>query len=462
MGCFPHRMNLLKTKGGRLTAFGVLYVSEGLPQGFSTVALTMEFKRRGMDDAAIGTFAALIMLPWAWKFLMGPFVDNLHFRRFGARKQWIVAAQVGMLLTLCLAMLRMPQFGDGAVIGMGFFTTLLIVHNVFAATQDVAIDALACQVLKEDERGLANGIMFGGAQVGAAIGGSAVLVLKGVLGGFGAASLIVPLLLFAILIGVITFICEKSAAREMADGDLIAPHPGDAGWQAVKDQIVEYLMTVGRTIIGTAKGRLGFLIALLPMGGMALCMALSTLVAPQIGMSDDEVAKLNLVSSLVWVPCCMAGGWFSDRFGRRLTLGLFSALSVLPGLWMGWQFSIAGWDHPPAGVDGQWPRQEELIGMWWIASMVFSVFNGLRYGISTAFFMDIVNPKIAGTHFTALMAMCNLSAAFANFWQGRALSTKEWNWPMWQIMLVDTLFGLVFLGILPFLKKAKTATSDGG
>jgi len=40
------------------------------------------------------------------------------------------------------------------------------VHNAFAATQDVAIDALAVDVLRQDERGLANGFMFAGASIG--------------------------------------------------------------------------------------------------------------------------------------------------------------------------------------------------------------------------------------------------------------------------------------------------------
>ncbi|HEX5791378.1 MAG TPA: MFS transporter, partial [Luteolibacter sp.] len=263
------RFNILSTRLGRLCAFGGLYVSAGLPQGFTSVALAMEFKRRGMDDAAIGTFTALTILPWTWKFLMGPLVDNLHLRRFGARKQWIVASQIGMLLTLCGALLRMPEVGDVSNLSMIIFTALLVIHNVFAATQDVAIDALACQVLKEDERGIANGIMFGGAQAGSAIGGSAVLALKGVLGGFGSASLLVPLLLCAILIGVITLICEKSAAQEMADGELTSPHPGEHGLDAVRAQIADYARTVGRTIFLTGNGRLGLLMALLPMGGMA-------------------------------------------------------------------------------------------------------------------------------------------------------------------------------------------------
>jgi PAT family beta-lactamase induction signal transducer AmpG len=40
--------------------------------------------------------------------------------------------------------------------------------------QDVAIDGLACNTLRDDERGLANGLMFAGASFGAAIGGAGV------------------------------------------------------------------------------------------------------------------------------------------------------------------------------------------------------------------------------------------------------------------------------------------------
>ncbi|MGB1128508.1 MAG: MFS transporter [Haloferula sp.] len=445
-------MNLLKTKAGRLTAFGGLYLSEGLPQGFAGVALALEFKRRGMDAAALGTFAATIMLPWTWKFLVGPFVDNLHIRKFGARKQWIVFAQIGMLSCLALALMRMPDFSSGTAVGLGLFTALMLLHNVFAATQDVAIDALACQVLRKDERGFANGLMFGAAQTGYAIGGAGVLKFKEITGSFGTASLLVPFLLLAILTCVITLICEKSAAAEMAEGDLPAPEEGDSGLKAAVHQIRDYGISVGKTMFLTRRGFLGLILAVLPFGGMALSNTVSTVIQPSLGMTDGELAKLTLITSLFWVPACLSGGFLSDRLGRRVTLALFSGLSILPGLWMGWQMKKLGWDHPPEGVDGVWPRQETLISYWWIAAIVFNVFNGLMYGVRAAFFMDIVNPKIAGTHFTALMAMLNLVTAYTYFWQGQALDTKAWNLSLWEIFLIDSALGLVFLLVLPFVK----------
>jgi PAT family beta-lactamase induction signal transducer AmpG len=453
-------MNLLKTKTGRLAAFSGLYLSEGLPQGFTATALALEFKRRGMETAAVGAFAAIIMLPWAWKWLLGPLVDNLRLRRFGARKQWIVFAQTGMLACLALALLRMPDFTSGTAVGLGLFTVLMILHNVFAATQDVAIDALACQVLKKDERGLANGLMFGAAQTGSVIGGAGVLKIKEFTGSFGVGSLLVPFLLLAVLVGTITLICEKSAAREMDEGEIPGPDPGDTGLRAAIDQIRNYVTDVGRTVFLTRRGFLGLVLALIPFGGMALGSTTSSVIPPSLGMSDGEIANLTLITGLFWVPACLTGGWVSDRFGRRLTVGLFSALSVLPGLWLGWQAKQAGWDHPPDAVNGVWPREETLIRYWWLAGIAFSLFNGFMYGVRTAFFMDIINPKIAGTHFTALMAMMNLVMSYSNAWLGRALDTGAWNWSLWQILLVDSLFGLVFLAFLPLVKPQQIHLDD--
>jgi hypothetical protein len=55
MPAFP---NLLKTRFGRLFGFFMLYMAEGLPQGYTGTAVALEFKRMGMTSAAIGTFAA--------------------------------------------------------------------------------------------------------------------------------------------------------------------------------------------------------------------------------------------------------------------------------------------------------------------------------------------------------------------------------------------------------------------
>src|SRR6476661_1992392 len=163
--------NLLASRRGRLAAFFLLYVTEGIPLGFAATAVATQLRRQGVGPAEIGAFVASFYLPWAFKWAFGPFVDVFRSQRFGHRRGWILLTQLMMVLTLVsLVAVPLPQ-------GLWMFTAVLLVHNTFGAIQDVAIDSLAVNTLSEDERGLANGLMFAGASVGQAIGGSGVLFL---------------------------------------------------------------------------------------------------------------------------------------------------------------------------------------------------------------------------------------------------------------------------------------------
>lgn len=460
-------MNLLQSKRGRLVTFGALYLSEGIPGGFLMMAIATELQRRGMETAAYGAFVSMLALPWVWKFLMGPLVDNLRLKRFGARKQWIVMAQSVMLLALGLSLFYFPEqvvvpdngkSGFLATLeslylsGIGFFAILLFLHNFFAATQDVAIDALACQELKADERGLANGVMFGSTHAGYLIGGSGVLWMKGMVGSFEAAGFFVLILMACILAGVVIFIRERSAAEEIAAGVLPAPETGHDGWKAAREQITDYLKTIWTSVVLSRNGVLTILLALTPVGALALTMLLSALIAPRLGMTDNEVATLNLASTAVFIPFCLFGGWLSDRFNRRAVLAITASMTVLPSIWIAFQFKQAGWDHPPEAINGMWPREEALITSWWIAVLSFTVFGGLKYGVKNALYMDIVTPKIAATQFTALMAITNLTNIYSKIWQSQALDAGGWHWPVWKLIFVDAAIGLLFLLVLFFIK----------
>src|SRR5947207_614362 len=163
--------NLLATRRGRLAAFFFLYVTEGIPLGFAATAVATQLRRQGVGPAEIGAFVAPFYLPWAFKWAFGPFVDVFRSRHFGHRRGWILLTQIMMAATLLvLIVVPLPA-------GLGIFTAILLVHNTFGAIQDVAIDSLAVNTLNEDERGLANGLMFAGAAVGQAIGGSGVLFM---------------------------------------------------------------------------------------------------------------------------------------------------------------------------------------------------------------------------------------------------------------------------------------------
>ena len=161
--------NLLDSTKGRFLTFGLLYISEGIPYGFTSTAMVAFMRTEGLSLSQIGTFVAALFLPWAFKWAWAPLVDLIGLKRFGGRKAWILICQALMIITLyAVSQIDHHQYFE-------LLVTLVIVHNIFAATNDVAIDSLAVNTLKADERGQGNGFMFGGAYIGQGLGGGGAM-----------------------------------------------------------------------------------------------------------------------------------------------------------------------------------------------------------------------------------------------------------------------------------------------
>jgi len=118
------------------------------------------------------------------------------------------------------------------------------------------------------------------------------------------------------------------------------------------------------------------------------------------------------------------------------------------------ELSRYGWVMP---VEVNAPNRPQvpaaLLMAFWIATLAYNLANGLMYGTRSAIFMDVPNPAVAATQFTAYMAMLNLTISYSAVWQG--IAAEAWGYP--RTMLVDALFGLVGLAALPFMKRIATA-----
>jgi PAT family beta-lactamase induction signal transducer AmpG len=433
--------NLLATRRGRLFAFFSLYMTEGIPLGFAATAVATQLRRQGVGPAEIGAFVASFYLPWAFKWAFGPFVDVFRSRRFGHRRGWILLTQIVMALTL-LSLIAVPLPS-----GLGIFTLILLVHNTFGAIQDVAIDSLAVNTLSEDERGLANGLMFAGASVGQAVGGSGVLFMIGYVGFQGSFVLVA-----AAILAVTAFIVlpmKEVVVHSLSDAAVGA----GTAWRAAAAQMRAFAVQSFRSFVGTRGAYSGVFFALLPAGAMSLGLALSSNLAVELGMNDDQVGALNLWTSFLSAACMVLGGWLSDKWGRRRTLSVYLAGMSLPVLYLMWVLHQHGYVMPrtPGG-----PLLPALVTALWVASLTYAVFQGLMYGTRSAIMMDITNPVVAATQFTAYMAMMNLAIAIAASWQG--LAVEAWGYPI--TLLVDAITGPICVLLLPWMKRKSSGFTD--
>jgi PAT family beta-lactamase induction signal transducer AmpG len=425
--------DLLATRKGRLTAFFLLYVTEGIPLGFTAIAIATQMRRLGLGPAAIGIFVGSLYLPWGFKWVVGPFVDTFSSQRFGRRRTWIFAMQIGMVATV-LAAMNVDFVGQ-----LSLFTAIIFLHNAFAATMDVAIDALAVNVLPEDERGSANGFMFAGAGIGQAIGGSGVLFLTAVMP-FASTYFFVAASILAITVFVVLPLREKSEP-------LVAGATRDIGLE-----LRTFVRDAWRAFTGSRAALVGVVAALLPAGAYALSLALQSNLAVELGLDDNGVAQLNLYSQLIFAPACIFGGWLSDRFGRRSTLAVFVFLTIVPTLWLAYVMWKAGWIMP---VDIKTPNRPQpsanLIFVFWAAVLVYNLFQGLYYGIRTALYMDITTPAVAATQFTAYMAMLNFCISYTASWQGYMV--ERVGYP--STLAIDSVVGLFGLLLLPLMRPPR-------
>jgi len=191
------------------------------------------------------------------------------------------------------------------------------------------------------------------------------------------------------------------------------------------------------------------LYAVLPAGAYALSLALQSNLAVELGLDDNEVAQLNLYTTLIFAPACILGGWLSDRFGRRSTLAIFVFLTVVPTLWLAWTMWQAGWIMPVDMKMADRPQPSTvLIVTFWVACIVYNVFQGLYYGIRSALFMDITTPAVAATQFTAYMALMNLCISYTATWQGSVVELIGYP----QTLVLDSVVGLLGMALLPFMR----------
>ncbi|MES2786691.1 MAG: MFS transporter, partial [Pseudomonadota bacterium] len=425
----------------RLVAFFSLYMTEGIPLGFAATAVATQLRRQGVGPAEIGAFVASFYLPWAFKWAFGPLVDVFRSQRFGHRRGWILFTQMVMVMTLLMLIpVELPT-------GLAMFTAILLVHNTFGAIQDVAIDSLAVNTLSEDERGLANGLMFAGASVGQAIGGSGVLFMVEYTGFQFSFFFVAAAILLVTMIIVLPM-------KEAIVASLAPPmQAAGSAWRTAGAEMKAFAVQSFRSFLGTSGAFRGVFFSLLPAGAMSLGLALQSNLAVEVGMDDNAVATLALWSMILSAGCMVLGGWLSDRWGRRRTLAVYLLCMSFPVLYLMWKLQQYGYVMPRAPGGAPIP---ELITVLWISSLWYSVFQGLMYGTRSAIMMDVTNPAVAATQFTAYMAMMNLAIAIAASWQG--VAAEAWGYPV--TLMVDAIIGPLCILLLPAMKRPPGLFTD--
>ena len=124
----------------------LLYLSQGIPFGFQVTALPVLLRQSGISLTIIG-FSSILALPWMLKIVWAPMVDRFWFKKVGRRKSWLIPLQLLMFMCAFSAS-YIPITYNPAL-----FAGIIFVMNLCASMQDIAVDGLAIDVLKEQDLG---------------------------------------------------------------------------------------------------------------------------------------------------------------------------------------------------------------------------------------------------------------------------------------------------------------------
>jgi PAT family beta-lactamase induction signal transducer AmpG len=376
-------LNLSDNPRLRILTLCALYVAQGIPWGFVTVTLVAFLGSEGVDMTSIGDLTAMATLPWAFKFFWGPIIDRFGIASMGRRRPWIVVAQALMTLTI-LAMVLVEDL----TASVKALVWILFLHNVFASLQDVAVDALAVDLLEEDERGRVNGFMWASKYLGMLIGGAG---MGTVMGAFGIRSALI--VQGVMLAGIMMF---PLWLRERGHERLLPWSKGLA--TAVVEETrgsTRVLFAHLRRAFSTRTARVGVLYAVVcqtaTAGGATFAMVLLT---SEAGWTAEEVSHLTGGwGVLAGVLAAVIGGFLVDRVGVRKMM--------VVGIWMvGLNYAIFG-----LGGEAFWVNRTYVF----ISLIVVTLFNTLTQVGSFALYMGVSLPVVAATQFTAYMTLINVS-----------------------------------------------------
>jgi PAT family beta-lactamase induction signal transducer AmpG len=402
----------------RYTTGALAYFAQGIPMGLLHIAFPAWLAVEGVPASEIAGYLGIILLPWAFKLLVGPLMDHFEFLPMGKRRPWVLGAQFGMVVSLLsLAWLDDPSAQVGLLTAIGFAI------NAFTATQDVAVDGMSIDLVPVEEEGRLNGFMSFGKTIGwaitSAVTGSMLVVfgikLTALVCGAGAAVIFIFLIM----------VRERHTERLLpwSAGEASPKNEPPPSFRKVFSDLNHILWTRASLVIMLIM----FIDGLVAGYGRAMM----PIAAVQVfDFTTPQWSQLNAVMGLAGAVIALALGPVIDKFGVKSIMTLTMFLTGLHA------FTLAG--------------TQELWGNSTYVMVMMSAWNLLLPVImvcALALAMSICSHAASATQFAIYMSVSNLGATGGSFFYGAVAGITSWSQ---NYALKGFLVFLLILAILMF------------
>jgi len=388
--------------------FALLYFAEGAPIGFIWWALPAILTERGFPLDEVSNLMALAVIPWSFKFIFGPLVDNLSYRGISVKFQ-LFFFQL-LMGASALAFGYYIDLGD-----LSGLTVVVLLHATCAAAQDICIDTLAIRSVDPKELGSVNGYMQAGVLVGRSLFGGVSLYLVHSLG-------LSPLIFILASCIWVTTLClffsgldEKSSEQSIGLSEYFVK--------------LKELFSIPKTwVLISATFFAGF--AFKGISGVDSA-ALVTIGVPE---GDRSFLFAVLIPALMLIGA-LVGGYCSDKWNKQRALNWFILFSSVMSLFYGLIFDV--------------------LETGWIMYLVVSLFY-LGIGLITAslyaYLMGHTKKMFAAFEFSLFMAAINMSESVCTWFSGAY--SEEWGFTL--TVLPQVIFALIAIWCLRWVAARET------
>ena len=381
----------------RYSTGALAYFAQGIPMGLLHIALPAWLATEGVSASEIAAYLGIIMLPWAFKLLVGPLMDHFEYLPMGKRRPWVLGAQLGMVVSL-LAL----AWVDDPVSQIGLLTAIGFVINTFTASQDVAVDGMSIDLVPLEEEGRLNAFMSFGKSVGWAVT-SAVTGTMLVVFGMKATALVCGLGAAAVFLYLI-LVRERHNERLLpwTAGEASPKNEPPPSFRQVFSDLNHVLWTRASLVIMGIM----FIDGLVSGYGRALMPIAAVEV---FGFTTPQWSDLNAVMGFAGAVIALGLGPLIDRFGAKAMMGLTILLTGVHA------FALAG-------TQEMWSNDTYVLLMMsaWILLLPVIMVCAL------ALAMSICSHGESATQFAIYMSVSNLGASAGSMFYGMVADVTSW------------------------------------
>ena len=420
----------------------MLYVLQGIPLGLAMGSIPFLLKKH-LTYGEVAVFS-LASYPYSLKLFWSPIVDSVYWKRFGRRKSWIVPTQLVVAAFLYIIGLDIDNLLGSKNVDIYYMTFLFVSMVFLSATQDIAVDGWALELLSPENLSYASTCQTIGLNTGFFLSFTILLVLNSAsfcntwfrsvdtVQDYGVVTVGQFMRFWSAAYLVVTcwLVCFKSEKPVQSEEATIKKVYRDI-WRVVRMPNMKSLILVLLTC------KLGFITN----------DSVTALKLMDYGYKEEELGLTLMINfPLQLIFGYYAARWSTGREPLKPWIYAFFARLTMAGV----ALFLVSW------TERYGPSSGGLVLI--IGSSILGAFTGTIQFVSMgAFFANIADPAIGGTYMTLLNTISNFGGTYPQYFIFGAVEMVGYYVVGASMLLIGLILG--YLVVIPRIKRLQLLPS---